>query len=68
MDSKQNEPGAPNPPDDEHANSLDVALELEGTRSNVADREDVPPDGGYGWVRRPMGKRALTMTWQSRGV
>lgn len=25
-------------------------LALVGTPSNVSNREDIPPDGGYGWV------------------
>lgn len=35
---------------DSSATNLEVGLELVGTRSNVTDRGDAPPDGGYGWV------------------
>ena len=30
--------------------SLDYGLELSSTHPNVSNREDVPPDGGYGWI------------------
>lgn len=48
MDSKTDtgQPSAGN----EDVNPSAPDLELVGTQSNVADREDVPPDGGYGWV------------------
>lgn len=50
MEHKTVNPGERPTTDEEQAAAIDVGLELVGTRSNVAGREDVPPDGGYGWV------------------
>ena len=50
MEPKRNDEEAQPSGDNGQANNLDAGLELVGTRSNIADREDVPPDGGYGWV------------------
>ena len=33
-----------------HSTSDERDVEFEDSRINVAAREDVPPDGGYGWI------------------
>lgn len=50
MERKPSSTGHSPAMDQQHAADLDGGLELVGTRSNVADIEDAPPDGGYGWV------------------
>lgn len=34
----------------DHFDQSSQDIELTGNRTNVAEREDIPPDGGYGWV------------------
>ena len=43
-----NQSQAPDP--DSQAAQTEQDLELVGTQTNLTAREDVPPDGGYGWV------------------
>lgn len=42
------QPGDSRPEPGPPSSSQDI--ELVGAQTNVATREDVPPDGGYGWV------------------